>query len=80
MSFSAHKRDALDPSLPIHQRMSDLRSCAVLVAQKHSVPRSAIIERVRVLCGVDITGSTDEPGVQLAVEALVHLKESGQAL
>jgi hypothetical protein len=77
MSFSAHKRDALDATMPFNHRMSHLRSCAMLMGQKYRVPRSAIIERVLQLCGVDITISANEAEVQRAVQALVQVKELG---
>ena len=77
MSFNAHKRDALDVTLPINHRMSHLRSCAVLLGDKYRVPRSSIIERVLHLCGVDITVSAKEPEIQRAMQALVIIKESG---
>jgi hypothetical protein len=77
MSFSAHKRDALDESLPIDDRMSHLRSCAMLMGQKYRVPRSQIMEQVAQLCGVDITKPGSEAEIQLAVQALVAIKESG---
>lgn len=79
MSFSAHKRDALDATLPLAHRMSHVRSCALLVGQKYRVPRIVIIERVKVLCGVDITVPVDDAAVQQAVRALESIKESGVA-
>ena len=77
MSFSTHKRDALDATLPVSHRMSHLRSCAMLMGQKYRVPRNTIIERVLQLCGVDITGLADEEEIRRAMEALVTIKESG---
>jgi hypothetical protein len=77
MSFNAHKRDALDATVPINQRMSHLRSCAMLMGQKYRVPRSIIIERIQQLCGVDIAVIANEVEVQRAVQALVQIKESG---
>lgn len=77
MSFSAHKRDALDATLPLAHRMSHVRSCAVLLGQKYRVPRGVIIDRVKVLCGVDITLPIDDAAVQQAVRVLESIKESG---
>jgi len=77
VSFIAHKRDALDATLPLNHRMSHLRSCTMLIGQKYRVPRSVIIERVLKLCGVDITVPANEAGVQRAVQTLVQIKESG---
>ncbi|MFN5944389.1 MAG: hypothetical protein ACK5ZG_13375 [Phycisphaerae bacterium] len=77
MSFSAHKRDALDRQLPVDHRMSHLRSCAMLMGQKYRVPRSLICERVVQMCGVDISKVASELEIQLAVQALTAIKESG---
>lgn len=79
MSFSAHKRDALDPAMPLNHRMSHLRSCAMLMGQKYRVPRSAIIERVLNVCGVDISSPVADAEIRRAVEALVRIKASGLA-
>jgi hypothetical protein len=77
MSFSAHKRDALDASMPFNHRMSHLRSCAMLMGQKYRVPRSTVIERVRQLTGVDITVQGSEADLLRAMDALVRIKQTG---
>ncbi len=77
MSFSAHKRDALDASMPFNHRMTHLRSCAMLMGQKYRVPRSKVIERVRQLAGVDVTIPGTETDLLRAMNALVQIKESG---
>lgn len=77
MSFSANKRDALDVTLPVAHRMSHLRSCAVLVAEKHRVARSTIIERVAGIAGVDITQAASDTEIERAVAALQRLKDHG---
>ena len=77
MSFSSHKRDALDGSLPFNHRMSHLRSCAMLMGQKYRVPRSKVIERVQQLTGVDITTPGTEAELQSAMNALVQIKQNG---
>jgi hypothetical protein len=77
MSFSAHKRDALDASMPLNHRMSHLRSCAMLMGQKYRVPRSTVIERVRQVTGVDITVQGSEADLRRAMDALVWIKEAG---
>jgi len=77
MSFSAHKRDALDATMALDHRLSHLRSCAMLMGQKYRVPRSAVIERVLQLCGVDISIPANEAEIQRAVGVLVQIKESG---
>jgi hypothetical protein len=77
MSFSAHKRDALDSGIPLNHRVSHLRSCAMLMGQKYRVSRSTILDRVRELCGVDISAVGDEADVQRAVDVLARIKELG---
>ena len=77
MSFSAHKRDALDATVPISHRMSHLRSCAMLMGQKYHVPRSTILARVHELSGVDITRIATDTEIQRAVQALLHIKVRG---
>lgn len=77
MSFSAHKRDALDATEPVLHRMSHLRSCAMLMGQKYRVPRSEIIDRVRELSGVDIMQPATDEEIHRAVEAMVNIKQVG---
>ena len=77
MSFNVHKRKALDAALPFNHRMSNLRSCAMLVSQKFRVPRSMIITRVAEQCGVDITLSANDAEIHLAVAILEQIKQSG---
>lgn len=77
MSFSANKRDALDVTLPVAHRMSHLRSCAVLVAEKYRVARSIVIERVAAKTGVDITQAASDAEIERAAAALTQLRVSG---
>ena len=77
MSFSANKRDALDVTMPVAHRMSHLRSCAVLVAEKYRVPRSIIIERVARIAGVDITQAASDADIERAAAALQRLNDHG---
>jgi hypothetical protein len=55
VSFSSNRRDALDEQLPLLNRASHARSCAMLVAHKLQVHRDIVIERVRELTNVDMT-------------------------
>lgn len=77
MSFSTHMRGALNASLPISHRMSHLRSCAMLVGQKHLVRRSVVIESVRSRTGIDISNPIEDDAIRHAVEMLRQLRESG---
>lgn len=77
MSFSAHRRNALDPTMPMPHRMSHARSCAVHMSQKYGVHRDAVIEAVRLACGVDLTAPGTEAGIVEAVRALDAIKANG---
>ncbi|MFO0857827.1 MAG: hypothetical protein U0640_10770 [Phycisphaerales bacterium] len=77
MSFSAHKRDSLDESMPIAHRMSHLRSCAVLVAEKYNVPRSEVVNRIKSSGGVNIEEPQSNSDIQRVIEVLTLMKTSG---
>jgi hypothetical protein len=77
MSFSAHRRDALDGSKPLAHRLSHARSCAMLLGQKYKVPRSAILLAVRDSSGVDLTCALTEEELIEAVRHLSKIKTDG---
>jgi hypothetical protein len=77
ISYSSNRRDALDASLPIGHRASHARSCAVLVAEKYRVKRSAVIDLVKERCGVDLTAVVSDEEIAHAVEILDDLKARG---
>lgn len=77
MSYSAHRRGALDPETPINHRMSHARSCAMLMGQKYHVHRDVVIETVRLACGVNLTVSGTESEIVEAVRALDAIKTNG---
>ena len=77
VSYSAHRRNALDPTTLMPYRTSHARSCAVHLSQKYVVPRSAVIEAVRRACGVDLTASCTESEILEAVRALDAIKANG---
>jgi hypothetical protein len=79
VSYSANRRDALDPALPIAHRMSHARSCAMLMGQKYWVPRSVILDLVRRTCGVDLTAPASDPEIAEAIGALDRIKAGGLA-
>ena len=66
----------MDETLSLSHRVSHARSCAMLVGQKWRVPRSAVIDQVQVLCGVDLTAITQEQEVVNAMSTLDGLRES----
>jgi hypothetical protein len=77
VSFSAHRRDALNPNLPIAHRLSHARSCAMLMGQKYKMHRSVIINLVRRSCGVDLMGLANEAEIVEAVRVLDKIKAYG---
>jgi hypothetical protein len=79
MSYSAHRRDALDPGLPLAHRASHARSCAVHVAQKYKVHRSAIIGLILRACGVNLMAVRSEQEIVDAIGALDSLRIHGLA-
>lgn len=79
MSFSSHRRDALDSALPLPHRQSHARSCAMLMGQKYRVHRSVILDLVRRACGTDLTRQATEAELVAAVQALERIKVVGLA-
>ncbi len=77
MSFSSHRRDALDPNLPLPHRQSHARSCAMLMGQKYRVPRSVILDFVRQACGADLMCPVSEADLIVAVGVLDRIKAIG---
>jgi hypothetical protein len=77
MSFSAHRRDALNSDLPLHNRASHARSCAVHVAQKWRVKRSVVLYAVYQKCGVDLSVVGADIEIEKAIRALEDLKLQG---
>ena len=77
MSYSNHRRLALDNALPVPHRMSHARSCAVHVSQKHRVQRGAVLEYVRRVAGVDVSVPHDEGGIRRAIAVLDAIKSTG---
>ena len=77
MSFSSSREIALDPGHSIERRMSQARSCAMLVGQKWHVRRSVILEVVRQASGVDLTVAGSDADIELALAVLVDIKANG---
>jgi hypothetical protein len=77
VSFSTKRRDALDQSLPLPHRMSSARSCAMLMGQKYKVRRSAILDLVHRMCGVDLMTPASESELVAAVHVLDRIKAEG---
>src|SRR5262249_25641876 len=62
MSYSTHRRDSLDPALPLPHRASHARSLAMLMGEKYRVPRATILELVQKACGIDLTAPVTNEG------------------
>jgi hypothetical protein len=77
MSYSANRRDALNPVLPIGHRMSHARSCAMLMGEKYKVDRSVIIDLVRQSSGVDLMVPGSDSDMIEAFGMLDRIKSDG---
>ncbi len=74
VSFSSHRRNALDVAQPFVHRASLARSCAMLVARKLRVRRDVILEPVKLLCGVDMTAPGRDADIATAIAVLEDLR------
>jgi hypothetical protein len=77
MSYSAHRRDALDPGQPVAHRASHARSCAVHVSQKFQVHRDVVLDRILQLCGVDLRLVPAGEDLVRAMETLEWIRWNG---
>lgn len=74
MSFSSNRKAALDAALPIAQRASHARSCALHVAQKFRVSREDVITRVTQMSGISLHHLAGGEELAIAVDALERLR------
>lgn len=77
MSYSAHRRDALDPEKPLAHRASHARSCTVHVSEKFRVHRDLVLDRVLQECGVDLRSVQNPEDLQNAMETLERIRWEG---
>jgi hypothetical protein len=77
MSYSTHRRKALDATLALHLRAAHARSCAVHISQKYSVSRQAVIDQVWHVSGVHLLRVEDAKEVAQAVCILDRMKAEG---
>lgn len=75
MSYNNHKRQALEESRPIGHRMSHLRSCTVHISQRHRIQRAQVIEKVKVLTGLDLHEHLTDDEMQMATQCLDAIRE-----
>jgi hypothetical protein len=76
MSYSSHRREALNPETPVAHRRSHARSCARLVSQKFSIHRGIDLARVSTLTGVDLLTEATEEQVDRAMSCLEALRQN----
>lgn len=77
MSYSAHRRDALDPDLPLAHRASHARSCTLHVSWKFHVHRDVVLDRVLNECGVDLRSVENAEELMKALETLERIRWKG---
>lgn len=77
MSYSAHRRQSLDSSIPLEHRLSHVRSCAVHMAQKYGVRRSVILERIGIKDGYEGGIYPTPADVEAAIGKLDEIKKNG---
>ena len=74
MSYSSHRRAALDSATPFPRRVSHLRSCARIVSEKLGVARSEIVARVAIGIQVDIATLGTEEEIARALDCLERMR------
>ena len=70
MSYSSHRKKALDLTQPINHRVSHARSCCVCVSQKLRVKRSVVIDKVLRRSGVDLNFTENSGDLINALDVL----------
>lgn len=77
MSYSTHKRQALDAAEPLSHRASHARSCANHVAEKLNVHRDGVIECVKHSTGIDLRVIGSDEELRRAMACLDGLRRPG---
>ncbi len=77
MSFSSHRRDALDPAMPLNHRASHARSCAMLVGEKWRVRHSIVFAAVQRECAVNLEAISSDIQIATAMTVLEELRQNG---
>jgi hypothetical protein len=80
MSYSVHRRSLTDVAIPIEQRASHARSCALHVAQKLGVKRSVVIAHVAARTGVDLDNLEDDDSLARAFTCIDALRLGSEML
>ncbi len=75
MSFNSSKRKVLSTSLPVRDRVSDLRACAMEIAHKFFITRNSIIDYVKAEAGIDLhNNNLDDKSILIALEIIEAIK------
>jgi hypothetical protein len=77
MSYSTHRRQSLDSSIPLGHRISHVRSCAVHMAQKYGVRRSVILERIGIMDGYEEGAYPTSAEIEATIGKLDEIKKNG---
>lgn len=80
MSYSVHRRKVADATVPLEHRASHVRSCALHVANKITVKRSAILEQVKRKAGVDLDMPGSDAALAVAFASIEALRSGEQKL
>jgi len=77
MSYSVNKKCVLNDLLPINQRMSRIRSCAVLVCEKWKCHRAIILVQIGIKDSYAEDSYPTESEIKTAMEMLDKIKDTG---
>jgi hypothetical protein len=80
MSYSVHRRKVADATVPLEHRASHARSCALHVANKLAVKRSAVLEHVKRQTGVDLDMPDSDEALAVAFASIEALRSGEQKL
>jgi hypothetical protein len=80
MSYSVHRRMVADATVPLEHRASHARSCALHVANKLAVTRSAVLEHVKRQTGVDLDMPGSDAALAVALASIETLRSGEQTL
>ena len=79
MSYSSHRHATLDESLPLANRASHARSCAIHVANKLGVKRDAVIASIAASTGVSLHQPGSGTELNIAMAAMDVLRTTALA-
>jgi hypothetical protein len=80
MSFSSHRTKVHDESIPLDQRASHARSCALHVANKLGVARETVIEAVARETGISLHAPNTSERLAAAFQFLDALRQGRESI